>query len=141
MGSLILCGDSFDGFCRVVFDGANAEGRLEDYRQKTKLVDVDDDEAGLLTLLVDAGKVVLPDERRDALRGSKGGRGERGEGHGIQLLGASVLRDDKSTLVDHEGGRGIAFNQQLLECVVDFVDVFFDELGKRRHSLDQVGRR
>jgi hypothetical protein len=132
-GLLHLLGDLFDGGIGVVFDRSYADLRPEDDGQEAELIDVDDEHAELVPLLIDAAEVGFRHQTGDALRGGERRGGQGREGRGVELFGVARLRDQETAFIDQQARAGFALLEQLAQTAIQLLNVFLDQLGEGGH--------
>ncbi len=123
-----LAGDAFDGGGGEIFDDAHAGLGFEDHHQHAMFINVDDEQAEFVALLVNAVEIRLIDQAGDGLVGQERAGGQRGDGGQVEVMPAAVMRDEKAALVNDERRRGLRSGGELLERFVEPQDVVLDEL-------------
>ena len=132
-GDLELAGDLGDRAHGVVFDGPDADLGVEDHDQEAVLIDVVDEEAVILALLINAGEIGFADQAGDALSGGVGGGSEGTEGGGVECPGITAFGDDESAFIENESRSGLAFPDEVFECDIEVLNILLEQLGQRGH--------
>src|SRR6266571_2683941 len=109
--------------------------RFKDDGQQTTFVHAFDEEAELLSLLIDAAEIGFVDEISNRLVGQVGAGSQCRNRGQIKLAGIASLRNQKPALVDDQSSGGVGFLEQLLKHCLELLDVFLDELGQGGHVM------
>src|SRR5438552_14671895 len=97
--------------------------RLEDDSQQTTFVHAFDEEAELLSLLIDAAEIGFVDEISKRLVGQVGAGSQCRDRGQVKLAGITLVRNQKPALVDDQSRGGVSFLGQLLKHGLELLDV------------------
>src|SRR5690349_20600034 len=92
------------------------------------------------SLLIDGGEAGLVQDLGDRLSGAEGIGSEGSQTGGVELSRVALLKDDKTAFGGNQGGRGVALDQEILQCRADLLNVFLEQLGQARHTRPVCGR-
>src|SRR3989442_5198472 len=103
--------------------------RSKDDGQQTTFVHAFDEEAELLSLLIDAAEIGFVDEISNRLVGQVGAGSQCRDRGQVKLAGITLVRNQEPALVDDQSRGGVRFLAQLLKHGLEVLDAFLYEFS------------
>ena len=132
---LELARNAFDGLDGVIFHGADADFRFEDHDDEAVFINVDDEKAAMVALLINAVEFFFVDQTGDGLIGHERAGSKRSNGGEIEVVRLALLSDEEAALVNDQRGHRVRGLDEFAKDSVQFLNVFLDKLGQGSHVM------
>lgn len=124
-----LTSHAFNGGGSKIFHHAHTGLGFENHYQHALFINVDDEDAEFVALLINAVKIRFIDQAGDGLISHERAGGKRGDGGQIEVIRIALMRDEKAALVNDQCRRCVRRSVEFSERFVKPLNVVFNELG------------